>query len=76
MQTIRGAAAVHLLQRHLDERSYACLQALQEAYPDDAVELSAYDCRVGVLGWNTLFWEVRGIKADAGGPNALKQIGY
>ena len=55
-----GSPAVSILRHYLDANSWDNLQQILAEYPDDVVELSAYDCSVGVLGWNTLFWEVRG----------------
>lgn len=56
---VSGLQAKMLLEWHLDAASQENLWALLDRYPDSVVELSAYDVGCGVLGWNTLFWEVR-----------------
>lgn len=43
----------------MDSRSWDCLQELLDTYPDDIIEFSCYDCQVGVLGCNSIIWEVR-----------------
>lgn len=48
-----------LLRRYLDQASYENLQRLLDTYPDHVIELSVFDQSVGVLGCNTIFWEVR-----------------
>lgn len=49
-----------MVRRYLDPSSQNDLDALLELYPDAAIELTAFDCNVGVFpGRNTLFWEVR-----------------
>lgn len=54
-----GLSALHRLQRHLDTASMENLYRLWDTYPDAVVEFSCYDHAAGVLGWNTVFWEVR-----------------
>jgi hypothetical protein len=54
-----GVPAINILRRYLDAASWDNLCMLLQEYRDSIIELSAYDCSVGVLGWNTLFWDVR-----------------
>ena len=54
-----AAPAVAILRHYLDAASWDNLETILQEYRDSVVELSAYDCPVGVLGWNTLTWEVR-----------------
>lgn len=54
-----GLHAVSILKRQLDANSWEQLCWILRAYPDSVVELSSYSCSLGVLGWNTIFWEVR-----------------
>jgi hypothetical protein len=54
-----GSRALTILRRHLDASSQDNLFRILEEYGDSCVELSAYSIPVGVLGWNTIFWEVR-----------------
>ena len=51
--------ALMLLRECLDGNSYDFLNYLLNEYENHVVEISAFDCKVGVLGWNTIFWEVR-----------------
>ncbi len=59
MRSRYGLQALLILRRYLDAPSFDNLQWILETYCDSVVELSAYPMGVGVLGWNTLFWEVR-----------------
>lgn len=59
MHHTRGSVAMAILRRYLDAAAMDKLEEILATYRDSIVELSAYDCSVGVLGWNTLFWEVR-----------------
>ena len=56
---IEGIRAMLLLRQHLDTESMDTLERLLTEYPDSVVELSTYPFAVGVLGSNTIFWEVR-----------------
>lgn len=48
-----------LLRQLLDRPSFNNLEYLLDQYPEHAVEFSTFRVPVGVLGWNTIFWEVR-----------------
>ena len=54
-----GLVSAALLRQHLDAPSQDKLWDILSCYTDSVVELSTYPCGVGVLGWNTIFWEVR-----------------
>ncbi len=47
------------LRQMLDEPSWDNLVRLIETYPEHVIEFSTFRRRVGELGWNTIFWEVR-----------------
>jgi hypothetical protein len=59
MQHTNGIRAVEILKTYLDASSWDNLCWILQEYSDCVVELSSYDCAVGVLGWSTIFWEVR-----------------
>lgn len=59
MQHARGLTAWALINAFMDNNSLTTLGCIWDVYPDAVVEFSCYDCRVGILHWNTLFWEVR-----------------
>jgi hypothetical protein len=59
MSYANGLTAISLLRTYLDPPSMDMLLAILCDYSDSVVELSTYPIGVGVLGWNTLFWEVR-----------------
>lgn len=59
MKHAQGLVALTLLRQHLDAPSLDTLWDILRDYRDSVVELSSYPMGVGVLGWNTLFWEVR-----------------
>ena len=59
MQHVNGWRAHALLREFLDGDSWEALQWIWDNYPDHVVELSSYPFGVGVLRWNTLFWDVR-----------------
>lgn len=54
-----GILAVALLRQYLDTPSMDKLEEILEQYADSVVELSTYPMAVGILQWNTIFWEVR-----------------
>lgn len=58
-QHVDGLKALALLQAYMDAPSYDCTMDLLDRYPDSVIEFCCYERSVGVLGWNTLFWEVR-----------------
>lgn len=57
-QTMTGCVRPFLRQL-LDEPSWDNLERLVETYPEHVIEISTFRRRVGELGWNTIFWEVR-----------------
>lgn len=59
MGHIHGLSAVQILRQHLDAPSNDMLWEILNKYNESVVELSTYPFGLGVLGWNTLFWEVR-----------------
>jgi len=54
-----GLTARILLREYLDSPSLEWLEFLLESYPDHVIEFSTYSIAWGILGWNTVFWEVR-----------------
>lgn len=54
-----GATAARILRDLMDGPSFDRLQYLWDVYPGSVVELSIYERTCGVLGLNTIFWEVR-----------------
>lgn len=54
-----GAEAALLLRWFMDGQSRDFLDEIWDRYPDSVVEFACYEKPVGLLGWNTLFWEVR-----------------
>lgn len=54
-----GSAVTSILRQYLDAVSFDHLQFLLDRHPGHVVEFSAYSRRVGELGWNSLFWDVR-----------------
>ena len=59
MKHAGGIKAVTILKECLDAESWDNLCEILENYGDSVVELSSYEIPVGVLGWNSLVWEVR-----------------
>ncbi|MBI4876585.1 MAG: hypothetical protein HY822_18260 [Acidobacteria bacterium] len=57
--SVHGLAAAALLRTYMEPPALDSLWALWERYPGAVVEFSCYAVAVGVLGWNTLIWEVR-----------------
>lgn len=56
----RGIIAVSLLRHYLCPNSYEWLEVLLDRYPDHAVEFTSFEVQWGtLLGFNTVFWEVR-----------------
>ena len=55
----QGLAASMLLLRNLDIQSWDNLHDLLDRFDGAVVEFSCYERGLGLLGWNTLFWEVR-----------------
>lgn len=51
--------ATRILKTDMDRPSYDNFLRLQADYPDHVIEFTTYREPVGVLGWNTVFWEVR-----------------
>lgn len=54
-----GVAAERVLDWACDGASADCIRELLDRYAGHVVEFSAYSRKVGVLGRNTLIWEVR-----------------
>jgi len=59
MDHVWGIRALEILRFFLDPPSMDKLEEVMSNYPQAVVELSTYPIGVGILGWNTLFWEVR-----------------
>jgi len=59
MKHVYGSRAIRILREYLDEESWMNLITILQEFPESVVELSSYSFRLGVLNWNTLFWEVR-----------------
>lgn len=59
MKSIDGLRARLLLKYFMDGSSHDFLQDLLVEYPDSAIEFCCYDRSVGLMGWNTIFWEIR-----------------
>lgn len=55
----QGLAARWLIRRFMDAPSYENLLDLFDRYPGHVVEFTCFSRKVGVLGWNTVYWEVR-----------------
>ena len=56
---ISRVAALDLLQRTMDYDSWSNFLWLRETFPGHVIELSVYSEPVGLLGWNSVVWEVR-----------------
>ena len=54
-----GLRALSLTRERMDGRSRDCFDELFDLYPDAVLEFACYEIGVGVLGWNTITWEVR-----------------
>lgn len=54
-----GLRASQRLQEAMDGPSWDCLNELLDIFDGHVVEFSTLDVSWGVLGWNTVFWEVR-----------------
>lgn len=54
-----GLRAYGLLRQAMDAASWEALQSIWDRWPDAVVEFTCYDRGVGLLGHNTVFWEVR-----------------
>lgn len=55
----RGLHASALLRQHMEDLAWETLNDILREYPGAVVEFATFRRPVGVLGWNTLFWEVR-----------------
>jgi len=55
----RGVLAHTILKDSLDPPSWDNLWKLLSRWPDHAIEFSVFNLSLGVLMWNTIFWEVR-----------------
>ena len=61
---VTGLRASAVLQQYMDASSWDCLNDILSCQLDEGffypiVEFACFDCSVGVLGWNSLVWEVR-----------------
>jgi hypothetical protein len=54
-----GMVAKGLLDTFMDANSRAWADELLETYPGHVIEFSSFSRKLGLFGWNTLFWEVR-----------------
>lgn len=69
VQHVEGLRATCLLKQYMDVSSWEKLSDLLSCQLDGSneefnfafpiIEFACFDCHVGVLRWNTLFWEVR-----------------
>lgn len=59
-QEMEGLEAWTALKEACDAPSWEMIQDLLDEYPDDTIEFACYRGSVGVLGINTVIWEVRG----------------
>lgn len=55
----QGLRARLLVRHFFDQSSYENLTHIFNQYPKHVVEFTCFSRSVGVLGWNTVFWEVR-----------------
>lgn len=55
----KGLRASFILQKYMDSDSWECLNEILNEYEFPVVELTCFSRQVGVLGWNTIFWETR-----------------
>lgn len=58
-QHATGLHALLLLQRHMDAASLDTINDLFDRYPSAVIEFTTYDRSAGILGHNTVIWEVR-----------------
>lgn len=59
MQTKRRTEAYAYMRTFMDDLSFDHAMEILRQYPDAVVEFTSFDVGVGLLGWNTIFWEVR-----------------
>jgi hypothetical protein len=55
----QGLIARSLIRTFMDVQSYENLISLFDRFPSHVVEFTSFSRGVGILGWNTVFWEVR-----------------
>lgn len=55
----KGLRASAILQKYMDEDSWQELNRIMKEYHYPVIEFTCFDRPVGVLRWNTLFWEIR-----------------
>ena len=58
-QQALGLQAKLIVQGAMDTPSWENLMRLFDEFPEAVIEFSSYNCLVGKLNWNTVFWEVR-----------------
>jgi hypothetical protein len=56
---ITKGAALELLRRRMDLKSWCNFESIMEIFPGHVIEVSVYSQPVGLLGWNSVVWEVR-----------------
>lgn len=56
---LSGLRASYLLEQHLDAESMDFVNSTLSEYPDAVIEFTSFSHKVGMLGWNTVIWEVR-----------------
>lgn len=59
LRELFGPPVVPILRMILDTRSSENLERLYDMYPGHVIEFSVFKRPVGILGWNTIFWEVK-----------------
>lgn len=59
METACGLAARLMVEQALDWPSREFLWEALDCWDGAVVEFTAYGCRLGSHGWNTVFWEIR-----------------
>lgn len=58
-QVVTGLKAKAILETFMDVPSYENLQDLLERYENPVIEFTCFTKGCGILGWNTVTWEVR-----------------
>ena len=58
-RSMRGLAYWQKLRQAMDEPSFDQLREIWDEYPDSIVEYAVYSIPVGIMGINTIIWEVR-----------------
>ena len=58
-QQAQGERALAIIRHFMDAESWDNFQRLRNDFPDHVIEFTVFGCATGVLGLNTIFWEVR-----------------